>query len=80
MSIVSIWQGWWASHGTKIIGFITAGIATLEFVDQATINVIVTTLGPKWGPVVSHAILIISGLMTARRGFHNSAKIAQASP
>jgi hypothetical protein len=80
MKLVNWIRSYWGSHGTKIIGFVTAAIATLEFVDQATINVIVTTLGPKWGPVVSHVILIASGLLTARRGFHNGAKIAQASP
>jgi hypothetical protein len=73
MSIVSTLQGWWKLHGTKIIGFLTAAIAAIEFIDQATINLIVTTLGPKWGPVVSHTLLITAGLLTARRGFHNSA-------
>lgn len=76
---MNIFQCYWHKHGTKIIGFGSAAIATLEFIDQATINVIVTTLGPKWGPVVSHIILIIAGLMTARRGFRNSAKIAEAA-
>jgi hypothetical protein len=76
---MNIFQCYWTKHGTKIIGFASAAIATIEFIDQATINLIVTTLGPKWGPVASHCILIIAGLMTARRGFHNSAKIAQAS-
>jgi hypothetical protein len=76
---MNIFQCYWHKHGTKIIGFVTTAIATLEFIDQATINVIETTLGPRWGPMVAHTILITTGIATARRGFHNSAKIAQAS-
>jgi len=76
---MNVFQCYWRKHGTKIIGFVTAAIATLEFLDQATINVIVTTLGPKWGPVVSHVLLITAGLLTARRGFHNS-RAASALP
>ncbi len=74
---MNFFRRFWLAHGTKVIGFTTAAIASLEFVDQATVNLIQTSLGPKWGPVVSHVILITAGLLTARRGFQNSARAAE---
>ena len=63
---------WWAKHGTKILGFGSAAVGGLAYIDHETVQLIETTLGPTWGPRFSHAILITAGLMVARRGFRNS--------
>lgn len=63
---------WWTLHGTKIIGFGTALLGALEFIDHETLQLIDTSLGPKWGPLTSHAIQILAGVLTAKRGFTNS--------
>lgn len=63
---------WWKDHGTKILGYGTAALATIEFVDHVTLQLIERTLGPKLGPPVSLFIQIVGGLLTARRGYANS--------
>ena len=70
----------WKSHGTKLIGFATAAVGALEFLDASTIHLIEASLGSKWGPAVSHGILIASGLMTAYRGFTNSRNTRNVPP
>jgi hypothetical protein len=68
-------QKWWTLHGTKILGYGSAAIATVEYIDQKTVQLVETTFGPKYGPMLSHGILLISGLLTAKRGFVNSTHI-----
>jgi hypothetical protein len=63
----------WKSHGTKVTGFATAALGALTYVDHETLNLIQGTFGPKYGPHVTHGILVASGLLTAYRGFSNSA-------
>lgn len=67
---------WWSAHGTKIIGFGAASVGALEFIDSGTLRLIETALGPKWGALTSHAILMASGLLTAYRGYTNSQRLA----
>lgn len=62
----------WEEHGTKLLGGFEALIGLLEYVDQATINLVGGLFGPKYGPVVARGIQIGSGLLVARRGFMNS--------
>lgn len=66
----------WKKHGTKVIGYVSAVAGIVEFIDMKTVNLIETSF-PKYGPYVSHGILIASGVMTAYRGHKNSAAIAQ---
>ena len=49
------------------MGFIEMGAGLLEYIDQNTLNLIGTVLGPKWGPIVSKGVQILAGLMTAYR-------------
>jgi hypothetical protein len=65
-------QAVWGAHGTKISGFAMAAVGTLTLLDHETIDLIGETLGPAWGPRVKHGILIVGGLVVARRGFSNS--------
>lgn len=69
---MNILQCYWNKHGTKIIGFGTAVIGMVTYIDQETVKLIESTLGPKHGPIVSHGIMVTAGLMTAYRGFTNS--------
>ena len=68
LSIASVWK----NHGTKVIGFGSAALGALAYIDHSTIQVVETTLGPKYGPITSHGLLIGAGLATAYRGFKNS--------
>lgn len=77
---MNIFQCYWHKHGTKIIGFGTAVVGFLEYVDHATVQLIETSLGPKWGAFVSHLILVAAGLATAYRGFKNSQKASLPPP
>jgi len=61
----------WTLHGTKISGFAMTAVGTITLIDHETIDLIGETFGPSWGPRVKHGILIIGGLMVARRGFTN---------
>ncbi len=64
----------WAGHGTKLSGFGMSVLGTLTLLDHETIDLIGQTLGPDWGPRLKHGILIIGGLMVARRGYTNSSQ------
>jgi hypothetical protein len=68
--------GWlrdvWHSHGTKVLGFATAAVGLIEYVDSATINLVGSFLGPKWGPVASKGLQVAAGLMVAHRGYMNT--------
>lgn len=55
------------SYIQTAMGFVEMGAGLLEYIDQNTLNVIGTVLGPKWGPIVSKGIQIGAGLMTAYR-------------
>jgi hypothetical protein len=68
MFLTDMMKGWWTNHGTKILGFGTALITAVSYIDEKTVNIIQTTLGDAW----AHGILIVSGLATAYRGFVNS--------
>lgn len=72
-TLIAQWRAYWASHGTKVLGFGSAVVGTLEFVDQATVQLISSI--PHIGPYLGKGILISSGLMVARRGFTNSHKV-----
>lgn len=65
-------QSFWDRHGTKLIGIGATAIGLLEFIDQATIQLIASLFGPKYGPYVGKIILIGAGVMVARRGFSNT--------
>lgn len=71
---------WWAGHGTKALGFGGAFIGALEYVDAQTLQAINSVLGPKYGPMVSHGLTAIGGLLVAKRGFTNSKKKADVPP
>lgn len=68
MNLMTIWK----SHGTKVIGFATSLIGALTLIDHETLDLIGQTCGPKGGPRVTRAILLIAGLATAYRGYRNS--------
>lgn len=72
MTMIEHVQCVWHRSGTKILGFGTALIGLLEFIDQNTIQLVSSGLGPKWGPITAHGIQIVTGIMVARRGFINS--------
>lgn len=69
-----MWQKWWHDHGTKILGFGSAAIGVLEYVDEQTIKAVEFVAGAHYGPLISHGLVAASGLLTARRGFLNTAK------
>lgn len=52
---------WWKNHGTKILGFAQVTIAVLA------------TATDVFTPLVLKALVLASGLLTAWRGFMNSA-------
>ena len=62
----------WAAHGTKIIGFVTSLVGALALLDHETLDLVGQVFGPEGGPRITRAILIISGLATAWRGYTNS--------
>jgi len=75
---VTFWQklsAIWAGHGTKISGFLLSIIGTLTLLDHETVDLIGQVLGPLWGVRFKQAIVIIGGLMVARRGYTNSAQM-----
>ncbi len=65
----------WRQHGTKILGYGSIAIGTLEAVDRETANYVGEFFGPKYGPHVSHLLLVIGGLAVAHRGYKNSQTI-----
>lgn len=69
-------SNYWKTHGTKILGFGSAIVGAIEYIDHQTVQLIESTFGPKHGPVISHIIMVVAGLLTAYRGFSNSAKAA----
>lgn len=71
---MTILQDFWTNHGTKIIGFGTAAIGALEYVDEQTIKAVEFIAGPHWGPVLSHGLVAVAGFLAAKRGFTNSQK------
>jgi hypothetical protein len=71
---------YWHKHGTKLIGFVSSAIGVVELIDSTTWQVIERLLGPQLGKVVSNGVLILSGVMTAYRGFRNSAQRADVLP
>lgn len=73
---MSILKSWWTNHGTKILGFGTAALGMLTYIDEQTIKAVEYVLGPHWGPIASHGLIALSGFMTARRGWLNSQKKA----
>lgn len=77
--MTDVLKKWWTEHGTKILGYATAAVGILEYLDEQTIKAIEFVAGPKAGPIISHGLVAISGLLTAKRGFTNSAKKAEQS-
>jgi hypothetical protein len=73
-------RAWWKDHGTKILGYGGTLIGSLSMLDAATLNLIKTTLGPKWGPLVYGALMILGGIMVAKRGYTNSTNSRNALP
>jgi hypothetical protein len=71
---VNLWRQWWTNHGTKIIGFGSTVVGVITYIDQETIKVIESALGPIWGMRVRLLIFITAGLATAKRGFTNQQK------
>ena len=47
-------------------------MGALSYLDHETVQIIERTVGPKYGPPVSHGLIILGGLATAYRGFTNS--------
>jgi hypothetical protein len=72
--LTAFWQKWWGNHGTKILGFGATVIGVAGMIDRATIDEIGKVFGPKYGPLVVHALIIVGGLLVAKRGFTNSRK------
>lgn len=58
----------WKNHGTKILGF-----------SQVTVGVLAVADG-IFSPEAMKWVLLSSGLLTAWRGFFNSAQAKQAAP
>ena len=69
---------WWKCHGTKIIGAVTYLTGLLAFIDHETVQLIKEALGPVWGARAAFALMILAGLVTAKRGYTNSQR--NASP
>jgi hypothetical protein len=57
----------WRSHLQFTLGLFTAAAGILEYVDAATINVVGTFFGPKYGLIVSRALQAVAGLLIAYR-------------
>lgn len=72
-------MGLWRDHGTKIIGYVTAGIGVLATLDATTIGLVSKFLGPYWGGKFALGCLILAGLVTARRGHTNTATAQTAA-
>lgn len=70
---MDILRKWWIEHGTKILGFFTAAIAILEYIDAQTIQAVEFVLGHKYGPIASHGLIALSGILAAKRGWANTA-------
>lgn len=66
---------WWKDHGTKILGFGSMVLGAVEMLDAHTIQIVQSTLGPRWGAIVSGALQIVAGFAVAQRGFLNSKKL-----
>ncbi len=71
---------WWADHGTKILGYGSMIVGMLEVLDAHTVQVIQSVFGPKYGPIVSGVIQVLSGIAVARRGVINSRKLNANPP
>jgi len=59
--------GFYNSHIQFTLGLLEAGVGALEYVDQATINLIGGFFGPHYGPMVSKAVQVGAGLAVAYR-------------
>jgi hypothetical protein len=68
-------QQYWKDHGTKISGFVLSIIGTLTLRDHETLDLIGQALGPVWGVRAKQGVLILGGLMVARRGFTNTQQL-----
>lgn len=73
-------KDYWHNHGTKIIGFASTAVGILTLIDSATWQGIERALGPQLGEHVANGVLILSGVMTAYRGFRNTARAADVLP
>lgn len=65
-----LFKKWWDGHGTKIIGFGSFTVGVITAIDQGTVHLIEN----MFGKLYANAILIVSGLATAWRGYINSTK------
>lgn len=65
-------HAWWLDHGTKILGFATAAIGMLEYIDSQTIQAVEFVFGPKYGTIISHGLVAVSGFLVAKRGWANT--------
>lgn len=65
----------WRDNGTKILGYIGIVCGVLALIDETTVNLIATHLGPFWGPVFKYSCLIAGAYMVARRGHKNTSEI-----
>jgi len=72
--VLAIWKRWWVDHGTKITGFAASIAGTITMIDHETVNMIGQIFGPTWEPRIVRGILVLAGLITAHRGFTNTAK------
>lgn len=68
----------WQRNGTKIIGYTSLALGVLATLDQATVGLIESVLGPKYGPYFGKCCLIAAGVLVAMRGHKNTQDIAQA--
>lgn len=80
MNPLTLWNKWWGSHGTKIVGFGTSIAGTLALLDHETMNVIGNMFGPVWEPRVVRALMALAGLIVARRGFMNTRTANASNP
>ena len=72
--LLTYWNTWWHEHGTKILGFGGVAIGALEYIDDQTIKAVESVAGPHYGPLLSHGLTAIGGLLVARRGYLNTAR------
>jgi hypothetical protein len=68
----------WQEGGTKLLGYLGIAFGALSILDTATVDVIATTFGPKWGPIFKSTCIIAGAVAVAMRGHRNTNDIAQA--
>lgn len=56
---------WWKNHGTKMIGFASAGIGAVSIADPKLLAESIGAPTARW-------VLLGSGIVTVWRGFSNS--------